>query len=440
MKKARIAVFVSGGGTNLQALMEKESKGLIPHGEIVLVLSNKKNAYALERAKDFQKKALYLTRKTFEQEALRILEEEKIDMIVLAGFLSILSQAFVNQYENRIINVHPSLIPAFSGPGYYGLKVHEKVLERGVKVTGATVHLVNAKADEGPILLQKVVEVKEEDSPLSLQKRVMEEAEWLLLPQACEMLAKEIVEKGEMMKKNSLAQLLQGNTYPGRGIFLGLSKDGKKLFLAYFIMGRSKNSQNRVFQLKDHGLFTETYDPSLLEDPKLIIYRAMDRNEKRILITNGDQTDTILAFEKEGKSFEEALMTREFEPDGPNWTPRISAIAHLDQDHLRYTLSILKAADQEGSSCRRQFFHYEGKKATGHFLSTYIKDGNPLPSFQGEPIEVSLEEDFEDFANGLWEALDPKNKVSLYVLAKNLERPSWQEKIWNQRIEERKEQ
>lgn len=196
--RARIAVLVSGGGTNLQALLDREKAGDLPHGEICLVVSNRKGAYALERARKADLPARYLPRKkgegrAFEEKLLAVLKEEEIDLVVLAGFLAILSEDFLRAFAGPILNIHPSLIPSFCGPGYYGLKVHEAALERGIKVTGATVHLVNAEPDGGPILLQKAVEVLPDDSPETLQKRVMEEAEWILLPRATESLAREIV-------------------------------------------------------------------------------------------------------------------------------------------------------------------------------------------------------------------------------------------------------
>ena len=197
MSKKRIAVLVSGGGTNLEALLNAQEAGKIPHGEIVLVLSSTEGAYALERAKNHQVPGFAVTRKgagqnAFEAALLQKLAEHEIDVIVLAGFLSILSEDFVRRWPDRILNVHPSLIPAFCGEGYYGLKVHEAALARGVKVTGATVHLVNEIPDGGPILLQKAVEVQPGDTPETLQRRVMEQAEWVLLPQAAEMLCRRI--------------------------------------------------------------------------------------------------------------------------------------------------------------------------------------------------------------------------------------------------------
>ena len=196
--KTRIAVLVSGGGTNLQALLDAEAAGRIPHGEIVLVVANKPGAYALERAKKAGVPAAVVSKQecgsqaAFEQRLQGILELDGVDMIILAGFMSILSQEFTAKWPNRILNVHPSLIPAFCGAGYYGLRVHEAALARGVKVTGATVHMVNEIPDGGPIVLQKAVEVLPGDTPETLQRRVMEQAEWILLPQAAELVAQQL--------------------------------------------------------------------------------------------------------------------------------------------------------------------------------------------------------------------------------------------------------
>lgn len=199
MLKARIAVLVSGGGTNLQALMDACESGKIESGEIVLVVSNKRDAYALERAAKGGIKLETLLRKelgsqeAFEQRLAEILDENRIDLIVLAGFMSIFSGDFTDRYPNRIINIHPSLIPSFCGKGYYGLKVHEAALRYGVKVTGATVHFVNEIPDGGQIILQKAVEVQADDTAEILQRRVMEQAEWLILPQATEQICREII-------------------------------------------------------------------------------------------------------------------------------------------------------------------------------------------------------------------------------------------------------
>lgn len=200
MKQANIAVFVSGGGTNLQALIDAETRGDLHSGKIVLVLSSKPDVYALERAKSAGIPSAVVSRKAcadqaeFESRIRAALEEYRVDLIVLAGFLSILSEDFTRRYPERIINVHPSLIPAFCGEGFYGLRVHEAALARGVKVTGATVHFVNEIPDGGRIILQKAVEVLPDDTPETLQRRVMEQAEWKLLPAAVETVAREITE------------------------------------------------------------------------------------------------------------------------------------------------------------------------------------------------------------------------------------------------------
>ena len=199
LKKARIAVFVSGGGTNLEALLNAQEAGSIPHGEIVLVIASNETAYALPRAANHGVRGVAIPRKQMSQEAFETtlslkLAEYKIDVIILAGFLSILSESFVRQWPERILNVHPSLIPSFCGKGMYGLKVHEAALAKGVKVTGATVHLVNEIPDGGRILLQKAVDILPGDTAEVLQRRVMEQAEWVLLPQAAEMLCKQISE------------------------------------------------------------------------------------------------------------------------------------------------------------------------------------------------------------------------------------------------------
>ena len=206
MDKTRIAVLVSGGGTNLQALIDAQKSGVLKSGEIDLVLSNNSVAYALTRAKDAGIEAVCITKKdcggqeSFEEAMLACLKEHDIDLIVLAGFMSILSEHFVKQYEKRIINVHPSLIPSFCGKGFYGLKVHEAALEYGVKVTGATVHFVNEIPDGGRIILQKAVPVLPDDTPKSLQKRVMERAEWVILPDSAELVSSQIKKEKESLK------------------------------------------------------------------------------------------------------------------------------------------------------------------------------------------------------------------------------------------------
>lgn len=194
MLKTRIAVFVSGGGTNFEALINAQENGKIPHGEIVLMVSSSKTAYALKRAENHGIKSVVCSKKelgsqeSFEEEILKNLEENGIQLIVLAGFMSILSKEFTKKYENRIINIHPSLIPSFCGEGFYGLHVHEAALKKGVKVTGATVHIVNEIPDSGPIIMQKAVYIEENDTPEILQKRVMEQAEWKILPESVELM------------------------------------------------------------------------------------------------------------------------------------------------------------------------------------------------------------------------------------------------------------
>ena len=200
-KKIKTAVLVSGGGTNLQAIIDAIKKGDVTHSELSVVISNVEGAYALTRAENAGIKTAVVTKKSavnqeeFEKRIISILEENRIEVIVLAGFMSILSENFTKKYENRILNIHPSLIPSFCGKGFYGLKVHEKALEYGVKITGATVHFVNEIPDGGKIIMQKAVEIKEDDTPEVLQKRVMEEAEWIIFPRALEKVCKEILEE-----------------------------------------------------------------------------------------------------------------------------------------------------------------------------------------------------------------------------------------------------
>ena len=193
---------------------------------------------------------------------------------------------------------------------------------------------------------------------------------------------------------NDLTELLRSNPYPGRGIVLGQTPDGKHAVTAYFIMGRSANSRNRIFVEEPDGIRTEAYDPSKLEDPSLIIYHPVRQFGRGLIVTNGDQTDTIRDYLKKGLPMEQALRTREFEPDGPNWTPRISGLLSPDGS---YKLSILKSADAEGSACVRQTFEYPALPGVGHFLHTYVTDGNPIPTFQGEPERVAITGDIDTF-------------------------------------------
>ena len=226
----------------------------------------------------------------------------------------------------------------------------------------------------------------------------------------------------------SLSEKLASNTYPGRGIVLGMTADGKQSVAAYFIMGRSVNSRNRVFVEEPDGIRTEAFDPSKLEDPSLIIYHPVREVGRGLIVTNGDQTDTILEFLERGLPMEQALRTREFEPDGPNWTPRISGLLSPDGS---YKLSILKSADAEGSACARQTFEYPALPGLGHFLHTYVCDGNPIPTFQGEPERVAIEGDIDTFTAQLWDNLNPDNKISLFVRFTDLETRAYQQRILN---------
>ena len=211
-----------------------------------------------------------------------------------------------------------------------------------------------------------------------------------------------------------LYQLLQENAYPGRGIVMGCSADGKKLMVAYFIMGRSENSRNRIFVSTEDGIRTEAHDPAKMVDPSLIIYHPVRRVGQRLVVTNGDQTDTIRDALAQGGSFDAALETRCFEPDAPNFTPRISAMAMLDGTP-RYDMSILKSADASGSACNRFTFRYAALPGVGHFLHTYACDGSPIPSFTGEPEPVAMTDSLDELAQKIWGSLNEQNKVSLYV-------------------------
>ncbi len=216
------------------------------------------------------------------------------------------------------------------------------------------------------------------------------------------------------MEKQSLPALLRGNPYPGRGILLGRSADGQSAVAAYFIMGRSENSRNRVFVETEDGIRTQAHDPAKMTDPSLIIYHPVRQIGRGLIVTNGDQTDTIRDYLLQGRTFQEALRSREFEPDGPNYTPRISGLLSPDGS---FQLSILKSADGDPACCCRYFYLYDAPlPGEGRFLHTYQGDGDPLPSFQGEPVRVALDAPTpEDLAAELWEALHPENKVSLFV-------------------------
>lgn len=214
----------------------------------------------------------------------------------------------------------------------------------------------------------------------------------------------------------SLQQELENNAYPGRGIVIGLTPDGTKAVTAYFIMGRSSNSRNRVFVTEGEGIRTQAFDPSKLEDPSLIIYAPVRVLGNKTIVTNGDQTDTIYEGMDHQLTFEQSLRCREFEPDGPNYTPRISGIMHIEDGRYSYAMSILKSNHGDGSSCVRNTFAYQTPLAgEGHFIHTYMHDGNPLPSFQGEPKLVEMMDDMNAFTDMLWNSLNEDNKVSLFV-------------------------
>ncbi|MBQ0043281.1 MAG: IMP cyclohydrolase [Lachnospiraceae bacterium] len=220
------------------------------------------------------------------------------------------------------------------------------------------------------------------------------------------------------MKAVNLEAELSSTTYPGRGIIIGRSADGKKAVTAYFIMGRSENSRNRVFVTDGDGIRTQAFDPSKLTDPSLIIYAPVRVLGNSTIVTNGDQTDTIYELMEKGQTFEQSLRTREFEPDAPNYTPRISGIMNVENGKYDYAMSILKSNQGDPSSCNRYTFAYENPKAgEGRFIHTYQMDGNPLPSYEGEPtlVDLSAEDTLDSFADRVWNSLNADNKVSLFV-------------------------
>ncbi len=229
----------------------------------------------------------------------------------------------------------------------------------------------------------------------------------------------------------SMKDRIDGNPYVGRGIVIGKSSDGKKAATAYFIMGRSANSRNRVFTVKNGEVFTEPFDASKVEDPSLIIYAALRKFENKLIVTNGDQTDTVYDGIVTGKSFSESLESREFEPDAPNFTPRISGILTFGENDFKYEMSILKSLDENGSDCARYTFSYPSKAGLGHFIHTYVTDGNPIPTFQGEPERVAIPDSIDEFADEIWNYLDENNKISLYVRYTDLTDGSYEEKLIN---------
>jgi len=259
------------------------------------------------------------------------------------------------------------------------------------------------------------------DTPATLQRRIMEEAEWILLPRS----TREVCQTMENMME--IEQLLRDKKYPGRGIIMGLSSEGEAV-IAYFLMGRSNNSRNRVLALDGESLKTEAFDASALEDPSLIIYHPLRMFGSKLIVSNGDQTDTVVSFLTEGKSFEEALQSRCYEPDEPAYTPRISGMFQMDRP-CSYTLSILK---REQGQCKREFFPYATpRKGRAHLIHTYEDEGDPLPSFAGKPKEISLNQDIELFSKRLWSSLDEDNRIALYVRYTNLETGNFTQKLIN---------
>lgn len=232
-----------------------------------------------------------------------------------------------------------------------------------------------------------------------------------------------------------LEQELKSNAYPGRGIVIGRSANGKYAVTAYFIMGRSANSRNRVFVTEGEGIRTQAFDPSKLEDPSLIIYAPVRVLGNKSIVTNGDQTDTIYEGMDKQLTFEQSLRTREFEPDGPNYTPRISGIMHIENGKYNYAMSILKSDNGNPDSCLRFTYAYENPlPGEGRFIHTYMHDGNPLPSFQGEPKLVEIPDDMDAFTDMLWNSLNEDNKVSLFVRFIDIETGKYETKIVNKNV------
>lgn len=229
-----------------------------------------------------------------------------------------------------------------------------------------------------------------------------------------------------------IGELIRDNSYVGRGIVIGKSRDGKKAVTAYFIMGRSENSRNRVFIERDNGdVITAPFDESRVQDPSLIIYNAVRRYGNKLIVTNGDQTDTIYDGLKNGECFFHSLKKRAFEPDAPNFTPRISGVLVFGNGDFSYKMSILKSADEKGTACNRYLFDYAALSGLGHFLHTYACDGNPLPTFCGEPERVAIPDDIDEFACRIWENLNEENRISLYVKYIDLETGNEERRIIN---------
>lgn len=232
-----------------------------------------------------------------------------------------------------------------------------------------------------------------------------------------------------------ISHYIKENPYVGRGIIVGMTPNGKKAVTAYFIMGRSENSRNRIFLEEKDNLMIKAFDESKVEDPSLIIYYPIRKKEEHLIVTNGDQTDTISEYIDLGKDFRDALRSRNFEPDGPNWTPRISGIIHFNNDNkFSYELSILKSGDDKGSVCNRYFFEYEPIKGLGHFIHTYVTDGNPIPTFLGEPERINIPNSIDEFTEDIWNNLNYDNKISLYVRYIDLSNGETENRLINKNI------
>ena len=229
----------------------------------------------------------------------------------------------------------------------------------------------------------------------------------------------------------SMGARIEGNPYVGRGIVIGKTADGKNAATAYFIMGRSENSRNRVFEIKNGEVFTKPFDESKVKDPSLIIYAAVRSVDNKLIVTNGDQTDTVYDFVSKGKCFNEALKTRSFEPDAPNFTPRISGMLSFGKCDFTYKMSILKSIDDKGSDCARYTFDYPSVAGLGHFIHTYVTDGDPIPTFQGEPERVLIPDCIDEFTGDIWNNLDEKNRISLYVRYTDLKTMKITERLIN---------
>lgn len=235
-------------------------------------------------------------------------------------------------------------------------------------------------------------------------------------------------------KKDDVRTLIEGNSYVGRGIIIGKSEDGTKACFAYFIMGRSVNSRNRIFVEKGDEVVIYPFDESKVEDPSLIIYSPVRKIGNHVIVTNGNQTDTVYDAVKAGGTFSAALATREFEPDGPNFTPRISGMLTFEDNDFTYEMSILKSIDEQGSDCCRYTYSYPSKAGLGHFIHTYICDGNPIPTFCGEPERVNIPNDIDEFKSEIWNSLDSENKISLYVRYIDLNTGEVQNRMINKNV------